>query len=38
MTNQNSLIGGPITPRCLSALPLDIEEILKHFENQKQEL
>lgn len=38
MNDQKSMIGGPITPRCLSALPLDIEEILKHFENQKQEL
>lgn len=27
---------GPITPRCLSTIPLDIEEILKAFESQEQ--
>lgn len=26
---------GPITPRCLATLPLDIEEILKAFEAQR---
>ncbi len=36
MTDQNTLVGsGPITPRCLSTLPLDIAEILELFEKQK---
>lgn len=26
---------GPIVPRCLATLPLDIEEILKNFEEQE---
>lgn len=35
--NASTAEAGPITPRCLSTVPSDLEEILKAFHRQGQE-